>query len=151
MPYYDNICSILSLNYFSNALRCFLYVELNIICLRFDIMKKRLISSYDEVSDTFVGKVDGQKGFCADFDISGGIFLGIDKNNFPNSIYVKNASEVLNIPKQILENSNVKIKINCDRICLHFNMSIEDLSICSVKCKNKFQIPYMNFEMDSNY
>ena len=40
-------------------------------------MKKRLISSYDEINDTFVGKIDGEDGFCADFDISNGIFLGV--------------------------------------------------------------------------
>ena len=63
-------------------------------------MKERLITSYDEVTDTFVGKVEGRNGFCADYDISNGIFLGIDENNLPTSVYVNNASEVLDIPKQ---------------------------------------------------
>ena len=35
-----------------------------------DNMKKRLISSYDEINDTFVGKVDGEHGYCADYGIS---------------------------------------------------------------------------------
>ena len=114
-------------------------------------MKKRLISSYDEVNDTFVGKVDGGHGFCADYDISNGVFLGIDKNNFPNTVYVNNASEVLNTSKGILEQSNVKIDINCDSICLYFNMFIEELKICSIKCKNSYGIPEINFEIDSNH
>ena len=42
------------------------------------MMKKRLISSYDEINDTFVGKIDGENGFCSDFDISDGIFLAIN-------------------------------------------------------------------------
>lgn len=114
-------------------------------------MKKRLISSYDEINDTFVGKVDGENGFCADYDISNGVFLGIDKNNYPNVVYVNNASEVLNTPKQVLENSNVKISISCDRICLCFSMFIEDLKICSIKCRNNYGIPDIDFEIDSNH
>ncbi|MDO5831847.1 hypothetical protein [Methanobrevibacter sp.] len=114
-------------------------------------MKKRLISSYDEVNDTFVGKVDGGHGFCADYGISDGVFLAIDENNFPTSVYVNNASEVLNIPKQILENSNVRISIICDAIFLNFNMCIEGLKICSIRCKNHYGIPSLNFEIDSNH
>ena len=116
-----------------------------------DIMKKRLISSYDEVNDTFVGKVDGENGFCADYDISDGIFLAVGKNNFPNSVYVNNASEVFKTPKQILENSNVRIDIICDTIFLYFSMFVGDLKICSVKCRNSYGIPDINFEIDSNH
>lgn len=115
-----------------------------------DTMKKRLISSYDEINDIFVGKVDGENGFFSDYDISDGVFLGIDKNNLPNSVYVNNASEVLNTSKQVLENSNVKISISCDKICLCFNMFIEDLKICSIRCKNSYGIPNIDFEIDSN-
>lgn len=114
-------------------------------------MKKRLISSYDVVNDTFVGKVDGESGICADYDISNGVFLGIDKNNFPNSVFVNNASEVLNTSKQILENSNVKIDIDCDSISLYFSMFVEDLKICSIKCINNYGIPNLHFEIDSNH
>ncbi|WP_405268715.1 hypothetical protein [Methanobrevibacter sp.] len=114
-------------------------------------MKKRLISSYDEVSDTFVGKVDGENGFCADYDISNGVFLGIDDDHFPNSVFVGNASEVLNTSKQTLEHSNVKISIDCDSICLYFNMFIEDLKVCSIRCRNSYGIPNISFEMDSNH
>lgn len=114
-------------------------------------MKKRLISSYDEVSDTFVGKVDGERGYCADYGISDGVFLGIGKDNFPNSVFVSNASEVLNTSKQILENPNVKISIDCDAICLYFSMFIEGLKICSIRCRNVYGIPSVSFEIDSNH
>lgn len=113
-------------------------------------MKKRLISSYDEVNDTFVGKIDGKNGYCADFGISKGIFLGIDNYKFPSIIFVPNASEVLNISKQCLESSNVKIDINCNENCLTLVMFVENSKICAVKCKNNFGIPNLNYLMDSN-
>ncbi len=113
--------------------------------------KKTLISSYDEVNDTFVGKVNGESGFCADYCISDGIYLGIDENNIPNSVYVDGASRVLNISKQILENSNVEINIECDSICLIFQMFIEGLNICSIKCENIYGIPAINYSIDSNH
>lgn len=113
--------------------------------------KKTLISSYDEINDTFVGKVDGENGFCADYDISDGIFLGIDKNNFPTSVYVNNASKVLGTSKELLENSNVVISIDCDDVFLYFRMFIEGLNIYSVKCENNYGIPNLNFEIDSNH
>lgn len=112
---------------------------------------KTLISSYDEINDTFVGKVDGEKGICADYDISDGIFLGIDKNNVPNSVFVSNASKVLNTSKELLENSNVVIYIDCDNMCLNFHMFIEGLKICSVRCPNDFGIPEISYEIDSNH
>ncbi|WP_407374574.1 hypothetical protein [Methanobrevibacter sp.] len=113
--------------------------------------KERLISSYDEINDTFVAKIDGRNGYCANYGISEGVFLSIDKNNIPTSVLVDRASEVFNISKQVLENSNVRIGIDCDSICLYFTMSIENLKICSIKCKNDFGIPNINFEIDSNY
>ncbi len=112
---------------------------------------KTLISSYDEINDTFVGKVDGEKGICADYGISDGIFLGIDKNNLPNSVYVNNASEVLNTSKELLENSNVVIYIDCDNLCINFHMFIEGLKICSVKCRNTHGIGSVSYEIDSNH
>ncbi|WP_407393641.1 hypothetical protein [Methanobrevibacter sp.] len=112
---------------------------------------KTLISSYDEINDTFVAKVDGEYGISADYDISDGIFLGIDKNNVPNSVYVNNASEVFKIPKEILENSNVVIYIDCNMVCLNFHMFIEGLKICSIRCRNDFGIPEISFEIDSNH
>ena len=114
------------------------------------MMKKRLISSYDEVNDTFVGKIDGKNGYCADFGISNGIYLGIDIFNFPTFVLVSRASEVLNIPKQCLESDDVKIDIDCDENCLLFNMFVENSKICSVKCPNSFGIPNLKCLMDSN-
>ena len=40
---------------------------------------KELISSYDEVNDTFVGKMSDKNGYYANYDIADGIFLNIDK------------------------------------------------------------------------
>lgn len=112
---------------------------------------KRLISSYDEINDTFVGKIDGKNRYCADYSISEGIFLAIDGNKVPYSVFVDRASDVLNVSKAVLENSNVKIAIDCDSIFLSFSMFIEDLKICSIKSKNRCGIPKLNFLMDSNY
>lgn len=113
-------------------------------------MKKRLISSYDEENDTFVGKVDDEKGYKADYGISDGIFLGINNSNMPTSVFISNASEVLNTSKSILESADVKIRIDCDEAFLTFRMCIEDLLIFSAKCKKHFPIPEMEYEIDSN-
>lgn len=121
-----------------------------IVCVRFDKMKKRLISSYDEINDTFVGKVDGEKGYCADYGISEGVYLGINSSNLPTSVFVPNASEVFNISKETLESADVKINIDCDELCLSFDMCIENSKICSIKCKNNFGIPKMKCLIDSN-
>ncbi|WP_407414118.1 hypothetical protein [Methanobrevibacter sp.] len=113
--------------------------------------EKTLISSYDEVNDTFVGKVNGESGFCADYCISDGVYLGIDENNIPNSVYVDDASRVFNISKKVLENSNVKIDIVCDSLCLIFKIFIEGLNICSIKCENVYGIPSIIYSIDSNH
>lgn len=136
--------------YFSNALRLDLYLKTNIVCVRFDKMEKRLISSYDEINDTFVGKLDGEHGYCADYGISEGVYLGINNSNLPTSIFVPNASEVFNTSKETLESADVKININCNGGCLCFDMCIENSRICSIKCKNDFGIPKLECLMDSN-
>jgi hypothetical protein len=118
--------------------------------VRFDKMKKRLISSYDEINDTFVGKVEGEKGYCADYGISEGVFLGINNSHFPTSVFVSNASEVFNTSKETLESPDVKININCDDVCLYFDMCIDNSKICSIRCKNNFGIPEMECLIDSN-
>ena len=112
--------------------------------------KETLISSYDEINDTFVGKIEGKNGYCADYGISEGIYLIVDKNNFPTSILVDKASKVFNVSKKLLENPDVKIDIDCNSICLYFSIFIDNLKICSVKCKNSFGIPNVNFVMDSD-
>lgn len=113
--------------------------------------KQRLISSYDEINDTFVGKIDGRNGYCADYNISDGIFLAIDENKIPFSVFVEGASDVFNISKRMLESANVKIALDCDAIFLNFNMFIEGLKICSIRSENKCGMPRFNFCLDSNY
>ena len=61
--------------YFLNALELYLYFKFDIVCVRFDKMEKRLISSYDEINDTFVGKVDGENGYVVDYGIGNGYDL----------------------------------------------------------------------------
>lgn len=113
-------------------------------------MKKRLISSYDEQNDTFVGKVDGENGYCADYGISEGIYLGVNDSHLPATIIIPNASKVFNTSKTILESADVKIGIVCDETFLKFSMCVEDLKIFSSKCRNNFNIPKINYLMDSN-
>ena len=113
-------------------------------------MRKTLISSYDEINDTFVGKVDGEKGYRADYGISEGIYLGINNANLPTSVIVPHASDVFNTSKETLESADVKININCDDVYLYFDMCIEDSRICSVKCRNNFGIPKISCLIDSN-
>ena len=48
---------------------------------------KQMISSYDEINDTFVAKISDKDGYYANYDIADGIFLNIDKNGFPVSRY----------------------------------------------------------------
>lgn len=112
--------------------------------------KERLISSYDELNDTFVGKIDGKNGYSANYCISEGIFLNMDKNNMPTSVLVDKASEVFNVSKKCLESANVQIGIICDGDCLLFKMFVEDSNICSLRCKNSFGIPNLNFLVDCN-
>ena len=112
---------------------------------------KRLISSYDEENDIFVGKIDGKNGYFADYDISDGIFLSIDKNNCPSAVFVDNASEVFNTSKEMLENSNVKIAIDCDELFICFNLFVENSRIFSSRSENFCKIPSLNFVMDANH
>jgi uncharacterized ubiquitin-like protein YukD len=112
--------------------------------------KERLISSYDEVNDTFVGKIDGKNGYVVDYGITDGIFLGLNNSNLPTSVFISNASEVLDISKTDLESADVKIGIKCDDVNLTFRMCIEDLLVFSTRCKNSFGIPNLNFLIDCN-
>lgn len=113
--------------------------------------RKRLISSYDEENDIFAAKVDGKNGYFADFDICDGVFLGIDKNRCPSSIFVENASKVFNTSKNVLENANVKISLDCDELFVYFSFFVENSRIFSSKSENFFEIPSLNFVMDANY
>ena len=113
--------------------------------------KKTLITSYDEINDTFVGKIDGTNGYCADFGIAEGIFLAIDEDRIPSSIYVNNASDSFNISKQMLECPDVRIIIDCDGFFLNFHIFIENLKIYSLRCENRYGIPELNYSLGSNY
>ena len=113
-------------------------------------MEKRLISSYDEENDTFAGKVDGENGYVADYGIADDVFLGLNSSNLPSSVFISNASEVLNTSKNTLESSNVKIAITCDEASLNFRMCIEDAMIFSSRCENAFGIPNLDYIIDCN-
>ena len=136
--------------YFLNALELYLYFKFDIVCVRFDKMEKRLISSYDEINDTFVGKVDGENGYVVDYGIGNGIFLRINNSNLPTSVFIPNASEVLDVSKSMLESSDVKIGIMCDEVNLTFILCIENLLVYSTECKNDFGIPNLNCVIDCN-
>lgn len=112
--------------------------------------KQRLISSYDEINDTFVGKVDGNNGYVADYSITDGVFLGVDNYNLPTSVFISNATEVLDTSKTVLESPDVKIGINCDDVFLTFTICIENLLIFSARCENSFNIPAMDYLIDCN-
>ncbi len=111
---------------------------------------KELISSYDEVNDTFVGKMSDKKGYCANYDIADGIFLNIDKDKHPVSVQINDASCVLNVKKRVLQNPDVSILIECvgDKIC--FKLSVEDREIFSNKSPNIFHIPELSYEIRAN-
>ncbi len=113
--------------------------------------KQRLISSYDEINDTFVGKIDGKRGYCTDYNISDGIFLVLDENRIPFSVFVDGASDVFDISKGMLESADVRIVLDCDRVFLNFKLFIEGLKICSLKSENKYGMPKFNFCLDSNF
>ena len=110
--------------------------------------KQRLISSYDELNDTFVGKIDGRNGYNANYRISDGIYLNIDKDNVPTAVVVNRASEVFDVSKQCLESADVKIGICCNGDCLSFSMFVENSEICSLKCRNDFGIPALEYFID---
>lgn len=113
--------------------------------------KQRLISSYDVKNDTFVGKIDGKSRYCADYNISDGIFLAIDEDRFPFSVFVDRASDVFDISKRMLESADVRIVLDCDVAFLNFSLFIEGLKICSFKSENSYGMPKFNFCLDSNF
>lgn len=112
---------------------------------------KTLISSYDEINDTFVCKIDGKNGYFADFDISDGVFLSVDKNMCPTSVFVSDASKVFKTSKKVLENPDVKISLDCDGYFLDFELFINNSRIFSSRSVNDFKIPSLNFLIDANY
>ena len=103
--------------------------------------KQQLISSYNRKNDILVGKISGRNGFYADYSISDEIYLAIGNDKLPSSIFVNNASQVLNISKQLLYEANIKIRICCNGFLLKMNLFINDFKIKSVIRKNIYGIP----------
>lgn len=114
-------------------------------------MEKRLVCSYDDINDTFVGKVSDEKGFYADYGICNGIYVGVNNSNYPTLIHVSHASKVFNAPKQILKNNNIEILLDCSDSALLFKMFIDGLEIFSTSCKNNFGIPALHYSINSNF
>lgn len=112
---------------------------------------QRLISSYDETNDIFFGKIDGKNGYFANYALNEGIFINIDENGCPVSVFIDNASDILHVKKEILEESNVKIGIDCNDYSIYFNIFVNDVKIYNDKFANNCGIPDLNFMLDSNY
>lgn len=114
------------------------------------MITNELISSYDETNDILLCKISEVNGYIANYDISDGIFLNVDKNRLPVSIYINNASEVLNVDKCILEDPNVCVFIKCTKRELNFELFIANKRIYSSKSMNRFSIPQLNYEIQLN-
>ena len=111
---------------------------------------KELISSYDEINDTFVGKMSDKNGYHANYDIADGIFLNLDKNNLPVSVHINNASDVLNVSKKILEDPNVSILIESVGDKINFKLCISGREIFRNKSRNMFCIPELSYKISAN-
>ena len=111
---------------------------------------KDLISSYDEINDTFVAKVYGKDGYCASYELSHGIFLNVDDNNLPSSIHINSASEVLNINKSLLEDPNVCILIKCNGDVIDFELSISSKKVYANTSFNNFDVAKFNYKIKAN-
>ena len=117
----------------------------------FEMKTQRLISSYDEVNDIFYGMIEGKKGYLANYAVDESIFINIGDGNYPVSFLISNASNVLDVKKEVLEESNVKIAIGCDDLSLYFNMCINNVEIYKDKFKNLYSMPNFSFILDTNY
>ena len=111
---------------------------------------KKLISSYNEANDIFVGKVSDKNGYYASYDIADGIFLNIDKNRLPVSVQINDASCVLNVKKGLLENPNVSMLIECIGDNIIFKLCIANKEIFSNESLNIFGMPEVGYEIKSN-
>lgn len=111
---------------------------------------KKLISSYDEKNDRFVGKIEGTNGYLLNYAISDNIFLNLDKNKYPSSILIENASKILNVSKSKLKHSNIKIIIDCNALFVNFNLFIDDLKSYSFKTRNCHNISNSNIVVDNS-
>lgn len=112
---------------------------------------QRLISSYDEINDIFCGKIDGKNGYFANYAMNEGIFINIDKNGCPVSVFIDRASDILNIKKEILEESDIKIGLGCDDCSIYFDIFVNGVKIYNNKFENNCGIPDLNFLLDTDY
>ena len=111
---------------------------------------KELISSYDVINDTFVGKISEKNGYHANYDISNGIFLNMDKNNLPVSVHINNASNVLNVKKYLLEYCDISIFIDCDGRDINFKLCVADKILYNTKSENIFDSPKFSYLIKTN-
>lgn len=109
-----------------------------------------LISSYNETNDIFLCKISEVNGYSANYYISDGIFLNVDKNHLPVSVHINHASEVLNVSKNILEDPNVLVLIKCTKKEFNFELFIANERIYASKSMNRFDIPQLNYEIQLN-
>ena len=114
------------------------------------MLTNELISSYDETNDILRCKISEVNGYSANYYISDGIFLNVDKNRLPASIHINHASEVLNVSKSILEDPNVLVIIKCTRKELDFELFISNERIYISKSMNRFNIPQLNYKIQLN-
>lgn len=111
---------------------------------------KELISSYDEINDTFVAKVCGKDGYCANYELSQGIFLNVDGNSLPSSIQINSASDVLNVSKDLLEDPDVCILIKCNGDMIDFELSISSKKVYANTFFNTFDVSKFNYKIRTN-
>ena len=111
---------------------------------------KELISSYDEINDTFVAKVGGKDGYCASYELSQGIFLNVDDNSLPSSIQINGASDVLNVNKGLLEDPNVCIIIKCNGDVIDFELSISSKKVFAISSFNNFDVEMFSYMIKAN-
>ena len=109
-----------------------------------------LISSYDETNDILLCKISEVNGYSANYDISDGIFLNVDKNQLPASIFIKRASVVLNVKKSILEDPDICVFIKCTKKELGFELFIANKRIYASKSMNRFDMPELSYKIQLN-
>lgn len=120
--------------------------------MRFDIMINfKLISSYDEINDMFSGKIVDKNGYLTSYNLNDGIFINMDKNNYPSSFYIYNASRIFNISKKLLECPDISIKMECDKLEILFEFLISNKEVYVSKSWNTFNIPEFSCIMETNY
>lgn len=101
----------------------------------------KTITSYDKINDIFISKLENKKGYIADFDISNGIILAIDKLDQPTFIFVNNASDIFNVDKSLFDKSEILISLECDEEEIDFEIFVGCTRIYYTKANNALNIP----------